>query len=264
VVSDRCLGSGPASQTGDVRSVCGQWGGNMRDLETGNSGYVCLHRSLLNKSYSSEEMHLWVVLLMKANYEDTVTRDGVQLKRGELKTGRKQLAEITGINEHKIERLLKRFSDAQQLSIRCTTKYRVISITNYASYQEGAQDLSTDKNSKNNKNKDTNGQNENEIGQTSSLFGVEEKTKTERFDFESVYENYPRKEKKERGMRVLKKQIRTEADFEAFKKAVEVYAKKRQGQDPKYTMNFASFAESWREVLQEAETPTQSKPLGFF
>lgn len=47
----------------------------------------------------------------------------------------------------------------------------------------------------------------------------------EKFDFESVYEKYPRKEGKAKAFEVLKKTISNEIQFAALKKAIENYSK---------------------------------------
>lgn len=230
----------------------------MRDLETGNSGFITLHRSVLNKNYSPDELALWVTLLLLANHQESYTRDGVSLRRGEFKTGRKQLSEITGMNEFKIERLLKRFEDAQQLHIKCTTKYRVISITNYDRFQTQSDVLHTNNNNNNN-NKETTS------GETPEIEppGKRLNKNSTRFDFDSLYELYPRKEAKDRGMKKLQKQIQSEDDFQLLALAVKKYAAERNGEDHNYTLNWANFADRWREIL---ERPEKKKPaqIGYF
>ena len=230
----------------------------MRDFETGNSGFISLHRSVLNKNYSTDELALWVTLLLLANHQEGYTRDGVQLRRGEFKTGRRQLAELTGINEFKIERILRRFEDAQQLHIKCTTKYRIISITNYDRFQAQSDVLHTNNNNNKNNKETTSGETT-----ENPAPGKRPKKSSARFDFESLYQLYPRREAKERGMKKLQKQIQTEADFELLSLAVKKYAQEREGEDSNYTLNWANFADRWREIL---ERPEKKKParIGYF
>ena len=77
--------------------------------------YIKLMRSLKDKSYyskDSEKLHLWVHLLLTANWNDREEMLGgkpIICKAGQFTTGRKQLSKETGINESKVERLLTYF-----------------------------------------------------------------------------------------------------------------------------------------------------------
>jgi hypothetical protein len=80
-----------------------------------------------------------------------------------------------------------------------------------------------------------------------------------RFDFESVYAAYPRKEGKAAGFSRLKKRITTQAEFDQFAKAVRRYASicKLSGKDLKYTMQFSTFvgtegAERWLDYVESS------------
>jgi hypothetical protein len=76
---------------------------------------------------------------LKANHKDgkfVVGNSSIDVKRGQLLTGRKSLSKATGIQESKIERLLKLLKSEQQIEQQTFTKYRLISITNYDEYQE--------------------------------------------------------------------------------------------------------------------------------
>ena len=107
------------------------------DLENGSSGYISIHRSLQNKNWYSEPdyLSLWIHLLLSANHKDKFIQ-GIEIKRGQLKTGRNQLAEITGINSSKIERILTFFEESeQQIEQQKTNKFRIITIKKYDDYQ---------------------------------------------------------------------------------------------------------------------------------
>jgi len=137
-----------------------------------SNGWVKIFRSIQDKSYyqKSEFVHLWVHILLKANHKEKEFwfNGGPMLcPRGSFVTGRKQLALETGINEHKVERILKVFESAQQIAQQKSNKNRVIKVLEYSSYQDdaqqnaqqmhnkcttSAQQVSTNKNVKNNKN----------------------------------------------------------------------------------------------------------------
>ena len=104
--------------------------------------YIKLMRSLKDKSYyskDSEKLHLWVHLLLTANWDDREEMLGgkpIICKAGQFTTGRKQLSKETGISESKIERLLTYFEKTeQQIEQRKTNTNRLISILNWDKYQ---------------------------------------------------------------------------------------------------------------------------------
>ena len=105
-----------------------------------HQGWISLHRKILDNPLFKEPkaLTLWVYLLLRANHKDTKAIIGnlsIDIKRGQFLTGRKSLAEATGIQESKIERLLKLFENEQQIEQQKKSKYRLISIVKYESYQ---------------------------------------------------------------------------------------------------------------------------------
>ena len=109
----------------------------MIDYENSELGWVCLFRSLMDKSWytDSDYVHLWIHILLSANRKDRFT-NGIEIKRGQMMTGRKRLSQKTGIQESKIERILMHFEkNEQQIEQQKTNKYRIITIINYDQYQ---------------------------------------------------------------------------------------------------------------------------------
>ena len=104
--------------------------------------YIKLMRSLKDKSFysrDSEKLHLWVHLLLTANWSDREEMLGgkpIICKAGQFTTGRKQLSKETGINESKIERLLTYFEKIEhQIEQQKTSTNRLISILHWDKYQ---------------------------------------------------------------------------------------------------------------------------------
>lgn len=117
--------------------------------------YIKLMRSLKEKSYyskDSEKLHLWIHLLLSANWsekEELLGGKPILCQAGEFTTGRKQLSRDTGIDEYKIERALTYFEKIeQQIAQRKTSTNRLISILNWDKYQiiaqQNAQQLHND------------------------------------------------------------------------------------------------------------------------
>jgi len=139
-------------------------------------GYIKLYRSLLDNPFAtdSDMAWLWCVLLLKANHKKRkVVFDGmvVELEAGQFITGRRKLAEETGIQESKIYRTLKLFETEHQIEQLANKRFTVISILNWDKFQgryneneqqneqpvnnprtTGEQLVNTDKNDKNDKN----------------------------------------------------------------------------------------------------------------
>lgn len=88
------------------------------------------------------------------------------------------------------------------------------------------------------------------------------------FDFEAVYRSYPRKDGKAKGLAAIKKQVTTQADFQAFEKAVASYAKYclDEKKESKFIQFFSTFVgaadvQPWRDwidyVPADTRTPEQ-------
>jgi hypothetical protein len=83
------------------------------------------------------------------------------------------------------------------------------------------------------------------------------------FDFDSIYERYPRKIGKKTGYERLKKQITTPEKYRLLSDAVDNYCKLTQGQDEKYILHFSTFASRWQDFIPEdAVFETTQEKLG--
>ena len=108
------------------------------------NGFITLHRKIKDSAIwsDSQAVHLWVHLLLKANHADNsfiLNGKLITVKRGQTITGRRRLCDETGIPESKIQRLLKLFETLRMIEQQANNKNRLISITNYHSYQSGEQ-----------------------------------------------------------------------------------------------------------------------------
>ncbi|MCP4493272.1 MAG: hypothetical protein GY820_39110 [Gammaproteobacteria bacterium] len=99
--------------------------------------WIKIHRKLIEWEWfqDSKTVHLFLYLLMKANCKDGLWR-GNKIKRGQLITGRKSISKNTGISEQSIRTILKRLEKSQELTIKPTNKFSLITILNYNEYQE--------------------------------------------------------------------------------------------------------------------------------
>jgi DNA-binding transcriptional regulator YhcF (GntR family) len=108
------------------------------------SGWIKLHRALSDHWLASnpDSLSVWVHMLMLANHAETkrqINGSVVVVLPGQIITSRRSLSEKTGVQESKIERILKRLESEQQITQRGLSKFRVISIVNWAEYQSSEQ-----------------------------------------------------------------------------------------------------------------------------
>ena len=87
-------------------------------------------------------MHIWIYLLLDAVHMETeilIGRQVIILQPGQIVTNRMTIAAKTGIQESKVERILKKLVSEQQIEQQKFTKYRIISIVNWLPYQQSEQ-----------------------------------------------------------------------------------------------------------------------------
>lgn len=80
---------------------------------------------------------LFIHLLLKASYEDTEW-EGIEVKRGQVITSRQHLADETGLTEQQVRTSLKKLQSTNEITIKPTNKYSIITIEKYGIYQNSA------------------------------------------------------------------------------------------------------------------------------
>ena len=99
-------------------------------------GFMILPREIRRWSWyrNSKMVHMLVHLMLEAQYQDS-SYMGIEIKRGQLVTGRKQLSVETGMSEREVRTCLERLQNDQLINIKSTNKFSVITIYNYDSWQ---------------------------------------------------------------------------------------------------------------------------------
>lgn len=77
---------------------------------------------------------LFIDLLINASYTDTNWR-GIPLKRGQVVIGRRELSERLGITEQSIRTSIKRLKSTNEITVKSTNKFSIITVVNYNKYQ---------------------------------------------------------------------------------------------------------------------------------
>lgn len=104
-------------------------------------GWIKLHRKLLENPVVCKDgdyLAVWIHLLLNATSKEMDVEFGgstITLKPGQLITGRKAIGEKYNINEHKVDRILKRLKVEQQIEQQSSSRGRLITILAWSEYQ---------------------------------------------------------------------------------------------------------------------------------
>ncbi len=101
-----------------------------------DNSYIKLYRGLLDWEWFSDSktLHLFIYILLKANFTDGKWK-GVDVKRGQIITGRKKLSLATGISEMSIRTCLDKLCTTNEITIQSTNDFSLITIVKYEVYQ---------------------------------------------------------------------------------------------------------------------------------
>lgn len=69
------------------------------------------------------------------------------------------------------------------------------------------------------------------------------------FDFDALYQKYPRKLGKSKGLEKCKAQVKTQEDFDQLSLAIEKYARLCRETESRFIKHFDTFMTSWKDVL---------------
>lgn len=109
------------------------------------TGWISLHRKTLENPVickDADYFAIWCYLLLSAAHREHAIEFRGQrliLKEGQLITGRKTISEKFNISESKVQRVLKRFENEQQIEQQTTNENRLISILRWKQYQQDEQ-----------------------------------------------------------------------------------------------------------------------------
>lgn len=218
------------------------------------SGWVKIHRKLLEWEWYDDTnvFKLFMTIMLRANYRESKWRGSI-IAPGQLLAGRKKLAEWSNLTEQEVKTCLSKLVATSELTIKATNRYSVYTLTNWACYQLDDA-VSTSESTSHGANNQTT------IKQQSTTSKKNKKEKKERnknicvdFDFESIYQKYPRKVGKSSGMAKLAKTIKTVETYEKFTKSVNNFLEEHKiaGTDLKYVPHFSTFVNRWQDYLEE-------------
>ena len=108
-------------------------------------GWISTYRKILENPIvckDSDYFAVWMYLLLNATHKESpaiFNKKKIILKKGQLITSRKSIAEKFDISESKVQRILKTFEIEQQIKQQTCSRNRLISIINWNEYQQSEQ-----------------------------------------------------------------------------------------------------------------------------
>ena len=101
-----------------------------------NDGFVKLPRDITNWRWFTDAnvLKVYIYLLTKAAFKETKWKQ-LTLKKGQLITGRKKLAEELDLSENKVRAALANLERTGEISIKPTNKYSIITLLDWGKTQ---------------------------------------------------------------------------------------------------------------------------------
>lgn len=123
------------------------------------NGFIKLHRRMVEWEWYTDvpTKTLFLHLLLMANYEDAKWR-GKTVKRGQRITSIRKLAEETGLSVKQVRTALDKLERTGEVAREGANSYTLITIENYAKYQDKREDKGTQEGTPQGKQKANEGQ----------------------------------------------------------------------------------------------------------
>ena len=108
-----------------------------------DQGWIKIYRKIFDSpsiKNNPNYLSVWLYLLTNATHKEIgafFKGEKIILKPGQLITGRKSIAKITGVTESTVRRALARFKTDHQIDQQISNKNSLISILNWDDYQKG-------------------------------------------------------------------------------------------------------------------------------
>lgn len=103
-------------------------------------GWIKLHRKFLTWEWyqDANTLRVFLHLILKANHKDGKWQ-GVDVQAGQLLTGRLKLAQELNLSERQIRTSLNRLKSTNEVTIKTTKQYSIITLNNWDAYQQNDQ-----------------------------------------------------------------------------------------------------------------------------
>jgi hypothetical protein len=191
---------------------------------------------------------LFIHLMLSANFK-TVNYRGDTIVRGTLITGRIKLSKETGLTETQIRRAMSNLQKSQEITIKTTNRYSVITLNNYDRYQQTtSQPPASDPTSNQ---------------QTTTIKEVQQRKeeKKQDSDFEKFWESYEKKTDRSKCEKKWDK-IKREDKEKIFASIGEYVKSTPESQYRKNPLTWLN-GECWNDEIVQAKIQ-KTLPTGFY
>lgn len=105
-----------------------------------NNGWITVHRRLLDWEWfdDSNTFHVFMYCLLRANHKANSWR-GNNIDTGQFITSREKISQDTKLSIQQVRTCLNKLKSTNELTIKTTNKFTLISITNWSEYQQSNQ-----------------------------------------------------------------------------------------------------------------------------
>ena len=190
------------------------------------NGYIKLYRSLMDWEWYQDgnALRVFLHLLLDANHKQNRWR-GIEVMPGQTITSYEAISSKTGISVQSVRTSIKRLKSTGEITSRSTNKYTLISIENWASYQNDDCNL-TSKSTSNltfnqqatNKQLTTNKNDKNDKNEQKGIYAQM---------FDEFYTVYPKKLGKQNALKVWEK---LKLDDSLFQEIMTALAKQKKSE----------------------------------
>lgn len=216
-----------------------------------NDGFIKIHRKMRKWEWANKPntFAVFIHLLMRANIAPSKYQ-GYDLQAGDLVFGRKTFSEQTGISERKIRTALEHLKTTNEVTIKTTNKFSIISIVKWEEYQFTDQHLRQQPTTE----EEYNIYNNNITAIDSNLL-----SKTYTADFEKFWAVYPtgRKGSKEKSFKAWQKALREKrGSVDDIYQGAVAYSQSSEGRG-KFVKGCAAWLndDRWTNHYQREEQP---------
>ena len=210
-------------------------------------GFIKLHRKLLDWEWYSDTnvMRVFTHLLLVAYYEPT-KKSGRLYQAGQLSIGRKQLSKAVGLSEQQVRTALKKLENTQEITIKATSEYSIITLNNWNSYQQNNQQITNDQ--------PTTNQRLTTLKEVKKIRSKEDKNISKLiFDFEQFYNSL--NDKKIRMTAQIQEKVKNaliDEDFELWKEVIEKSANKGHFINNRFIpLSAENMIDNYTKILEE-------------
>ena len=220
------------------------------------NGYIRVARKITEWGWWSDPITLKVFLwcIIKANWKPG-TFKGVEIPRGSFATGRASAATECHISQQQWRTAIKRLISTNEITIKSTKRFSVITVVNYEIYQTDDERATNEPTNNLTSNQPTTNHNikkkerkENKYIQAEELFN-------------QLWDLYIRKEGKSQVKQNHKEELLA-IGYDRMKKCIENYSRQKQGCDKKYILMGSTFFNGrYKDYLPPEEIEPVAIPI---